>query len=265
MPRKSSPGSLIGIQVKLDTGSDPLEIVAISDLHIGDPNCNMEIVSGIISGVQSRPNRYAVLAGDLLNTAIHGSKSDAYREKLTPHQQLDRACDLLEPVSDKILAAVPGNHEERISRSVGVDMPRLLAQRLGIESRYRPDAAVLFVHLGRDKRHSRPITYSIYINHGHGGGRRTGGKLNSLQDYGLICDADCYIVGHTHLPAAYKSQRYRLSPQTGRGTLVEQLFVNTASALTYGGYGARGGYQPASNAYPVISFSADEKRTAVTI
>lgn len=264
MARSGNEATLAGIKRELECNGEPIEILPIADLHIGDRYSNDALIARIIDSVKTRPNRYAVLVGDLMNTAIAGSKSDSYAETLTPQEQLEKCQKMLEPIRDRILAIVPGNHEERIARQVGVDMPRILAKTLQLEEVYNDTAALLFLKFGRTK-HARAVYYTIYVNHGHGGGRRPGGKLNSLHDYALIVDADCYIVGHTHMPASYKSQTYRVSPQRGVAVLREQLFVNTASALGYGGYGRRGGYAPASNSYPVITLDNTEHHMTVTL
>lgn len=265
MPKKQLPGAVLnGIMRDIDCNGSPVEILPIADLHVGDAHCDYDRIAAMIASVRDNPNRYAVLAGDLMNTAIANSKSDVYGETMTPGQQLDKCTELFAQIADKIIAIVPGNHEERITRQCGVDMPRVLAQRLGLEQVYEPDAALLFLRFGSNA-HGGKMVYSLYINHGHGGGRRVGGKLNSLQDYALVVDADVYIVGHTHLPATYKSGRYKVVPQKFNAQYREQLFVNTASSLLYGGYGKRGGYQPPSNSYPVITLDDKEFKTTCTL
>ena len=264
MPKRKTP-IICGIKHEIDTHGQPLEILALSDLHVGDKNCNLDLINKLIDDVKNKQNRYAVLLGDLMNTAIAGSKSDVYSETMSTQEALDKCVELLEPIRDKILAVVPGNHEERVTRQIGFDMPLELAKRLGLENVYDATAALVFVKFGHGKTTAAPLTYTLYLNHGHGGGRRIGGKLNSLQDYALVIDADVYIVGHTHLPASFKTCTYRTVPQRAQATLREQLFVNTASALNYGGYGKRGGYQPASNSYPVITLSNTELHATVTL
>lgn len=248
---------MVGITHNIQCNNSPVEIVPISDLHIGDPFCDMKLIKKMIDDIQTIPNRYCVLCGDLMNTAIAGGKSDSYGETLTPQEQLDKAVELLKPIASKILAIVPGNHEERISRSVGVDMTKTLAKLLNLETLYSPNSALVFIKFG--------FAYSLYINHGHGGGRRAGSKLNSLEDFAQIIDADIFIVGHTHLPASFKRVTYQI--RSGKSVAVphEQLFVNTASALQYGGYGNRNGYAPASNRYPIITLDCTQHAMTVTL
>ena len=164
MPRKYPPGYIMpGISHVLDCHDQPIEVIPIADLHIGDPHADMSIIKSLIDGVRENPNRYTVLCGDLMNTAIIGSKSDTYGETLRPSEQLERCADLLEPIKDKILAIVPGNHEERISRTAGSDMTRLLARELGLLSVYSDTTALVFLKFGREYRHCTPLTYTLYI------------------------------------------------------------------------------------------------------
>lgn len=267
MPKRNNDGKTMhGFRHILDCHDKPIEVIALADLHIGDPSADMKLINSLIAEIQNNPNLYTVLVGDLMNTAIVGSKSDSYSETMKPSDQLSKCYDLLSPIKDKILAIVPGNHEERISRTAGVDMTRLLSRELGLEHLYTPDAALVLVTFGRDKIHCRPITYSLYVTHGHGGGgRKVGSKLNSLQDYASIIDADAFIVGHTHLPASFKQTAYRINNSSGIATLHEQLFVNTASALNYGGYGKRGGYQPGSTSYPIVTLDNNIHHMTATV
>ena len=258
-----SSRTMRGFVHNLDCHNKPIEVIPIADLHIGDPACRNDIIKSLIDGVLANKNRYIVLVGDLMNTAIANSKSDFYGEIMKPSQQLQYCYKLLNPVRDRILGIVGGNHEERISKSVGVDMTQLLATELGLEHLYSDTSALIFLRFGFRKDHCRPMNYSIYVNHGHGGGRRPGGKINGLADFGSIIDADCFIIGHTHLPTSFKDSTFRVIPQSGSAVLRERLFVNTASALDYSGYGNRGGYQPPSNSYPIITF--DNKTTKMTV
>lgn len=254
-----------GFVHELDCHDRPIEIVPIADLHIGDPASRNNVIKSLIDGVADNENRYAILVGDLMNTAIAGSKSDFYNEAIKPSEQLQRCYELFSPIKDKILGMVSGNHEERIGRSVGVDMTQVLATELGISDLYSDTSALIFLRFGCRKDKKRPMNYSIYVNHGHGGGRKPGGKINGLADFGSIIDADCFIIGHTHLPASYKDQSFHVIPQSGTAVLKERLFVNTASALGYTGYGNRNGYQPASNSYPIITFDNEIQHMTVTL
>lgn len=255
MARKDE--NIIGITHYINNNHLPVEIVPLGDLHIGDKNCNVDLIEKLIDDIKNMPNRYAIITGDVMNSAIVGSKSDSYTETMTPQEQLETAVKLFTPIKDKILAIVPGNHEERIIRTAGIDTTRTMAKLLGLDDIYRSTSALIFVKFG--------FAYTLYVNHGHGGGRRIGGKMNSLEDFAQIIDVDCYIVGHTHLPAVFKRSTYRISQQRGIAIPHEQVFVNTASALRYGGYGDRNGYTPTSNSYPIITLDCHSHDVTVKL
>ena len=258
--------TMTGFVHTLNCNDKPIELVPIADLHIGDPACQMGMVKSLINDLVENENRYTILVGDLMNTASAGSKSDFYGETLKPSEQLQKCYEIFNPVKNKILGIVSGNHEERISKSVGVDMTQLFASELGLSHLYSDTSGLIFLRFGQRKDNKKhKLTYSIYVNHGHGGGRRPGGKINALADFGSIIDADCFIVGHTHLPATFKDRAFRITTQSGSAILRERLFVNTASSLDYSGYGNRNGYQPASNSYPVISFSNTSHHMTVSL
>lgn len=266
MPRRDrNTIAMDGIVQSLGAEFDEIEIIVLADLHIGDRQADVRLIQSLIDSVRDTPNRFCILAGDLLQNATIGSKSDVYTQKMSPYEQLAYAVTLLKPIADKCLACVPGNHEERTSRSSGISLTATICAELGIAECYRDTSALLFVKFGKDG-HGGPLCYSVYINHGRGGGRRVGGKMNALQDYGNIIDTDIYVVGHTHLPAMFKDSAFRVAPSKGQATLRERLFVNTSSALRYpGGYGERQGYQPNSNSYPIITLSGKEHKMSATV
>lgn len=255
-----------GIRHDLDNGGEPIRILPLSDLHYGDPYADEKLIRSLIDRIASDPACYTVLVGDLMNTAVQGGKSDAKAEKKHITEQLKDMAGMLEPIKDKILAAVPGNHEERAYKLADTDLTEILITMLGMPQLYRATSALVFVRTGHHPRGQGMITYSLYINHGHGGGgRRPGSKINNLDDLGSVIDTDIIIAGHSHLPAVIRKSRLRVSPQTFSAERHEQVFVNLASALKYGGYGDRGGYQPPSNRYPTIELAGDKKDIHVTL
>jgi predicted phosphodiesterase len=265
MATPKQPGCIDAISHRIECNDD-IKICPLSDLHIGDKNCNYDLISNIVSDIKNDDLKYTFLLGDLMNTAIANSKSDSYSEQLTPGEQIDKCYAILNPIREKILAIIPGNHEERISKSCGLDTTKILADRLGISDLFSASSALVILHIGQRKGHrknEKPIPYSFYLNHGHGGGRRVGGKANGLSDFASIIDADVLIQGHTHMPMCFRQQHYRISIQNDVATLHEQIMINLPSSLSYGGYGMRGGYQPASNKYPSIILGHDSHKIDV--
>ena len=247
------------IKCDLSAELESVELYDLADFHIGDMMCDFKLVQDLIDHVKDTPTAYCILGGDLMDTAISSSIGDTYGATHQPMEQLQMCVKLFEPIKDKILCILHGNHENRVYKSDGVDMTALMAAQLGIADRYSPTTALLFIRFGHDSNHNRRMCYTVYATHGHGGGRKEGGKITNLSDLASIVDADCYVCGHIHLPASFKKSYYRTDTQNSSVQKVTKLFVSTASALEYGGYGDVQGYAPSANDYPYITFSGSRK------
>lgn len=234
--------------------AEQIEIHPMADLHLGDNNSDYKLIMERIDHIKNTDNAYCVLDGDLMDCAIASSIGDTYGANLQPMEQLKQCVKIFEPIKDKILAVLPGNHENRIYKSDGLDLTELMCTQLGIPQRYSPTTALLFIRFGKNPNRTpyRPQLYTAYVTHGSGGGRKEGGKVNRLADLASIVDADIYIHAHTHLPLIFKEGFFRVCSSNSSVALVDKLFVNTAASLNYGGYGDRQGYKPASKRSPVI-------------
>lgn len=234
--------------------AEQIEIHPMADLHIGDSMSDFKLIMERIEHIKNTPNAYCILGGDLMDTAIASSVGDTYGANLKPMDQLSQCVKIFEPIKDKILAVLPGNHENRVYRSDGIDITELMCAQLGIPEKYSNTTALLFVRFGKGDRTNRfrPFLYTIYATHGAGGGRKEGGKVNRLADLACIVDADVYLHHHTHLPVVMKNSFFRVSGSNSTVALVEKLFVNGAAALDYGGYGDTQNFKPNSKSNPVI-------------
>lgn len=242
--------------------ADMIEIHPMADLHIGDAHCDYKGILERLEYIKNTPNAYVILDGDLMDTAIANSVGDTYGASLQPMEQLKHCVKLFEPIKDKILAVLPGNHENRVYRSDGLDVTQIMCAQLGLQDRYSPTTALLFVRFGKQigkGSKPRPQLFTIYCCHGSGGGKLIGGKANRVEALAGIVDADIYIHAHTHAPLIFKQSFYRVSGANSSVALVDKLFVNTAASLDYGGYGDYQGYKPASKQAPVIYLNGHKR------
>ena len=249
------------IKVELPKELCSVEIHPFADLHIGDKHCDIESVKKRIEDVKEKKNAYIILNGDIINNATKTSVSDCYAEQLSPMEQIARFVELFEPVKDKILCLTSGNHENRTYNKEGIDITRLCARELGVEDRYSKTGALVFLKFGCKSigHHGDVNIYTIYCNHGSGGGRKEGAKAIRLADMACIVDADIYIHSHTHLPMIMKQGFYRTIPQKASCSNVTKLFVNTSSSLTYGGYGEAFEFKPTSIDTPTIYINGQKR------
>lgn len=251
---------------KINLDTQVVNIHLFGDEHIGDANCDITYLKERIEKCRLDDNGVAVVLGDVLNNAIASSVSFApYGDELTPLQQMELAVEIFKPIADKIILWLDGNHELRTSKSgVGIDISHIIAKELNVN--YSPTSALLFIRFGQTDR-QRPITYTVYCRHGsQGGGRKTGGRANALENNQEIVDADLYLGGHTHQSIVFTKSFFRCDFRNSAVSKVTHTFVNIPSAMTnYGGYGDRMGFSPSDCTYPLVTLHNWKKKVNVTM
>ena len=242
-----------------------IAILPLADIHLGDPHSDYKRIQELLAYVRDTDNAYCVLNGDLMDAAITSSIGDTYGASLQPMEQLRECVKLFEPLKDKILAVMPGNHEYRVYRTDGIDLTEIMCSQLGIVDRYSPASAILFIRFGKDPKHGRKLCYTVFCTHGSGGGRGEGAKIKRCADLANIIDADVYLHSHSHLPAVFKTGFFRADPNNSSFARVDKLFVNTAAMLEYGGYGEMQNYKPASLDTPLVRLDGRKKRATAAL
>ena len=256
------------IKIDLPRELASVELHTFADEHLGDEHSDLKRLLARIEYVKNTPNAYCILNGDIIDNATKTSIGDTYAQVYNPMEQLTKAVEIFEPIRDKILCITHGNHENRTYKKEGINLSCLMAKQLGLDDRYTPTSAALFIRVGTQSRgHKetngsgkvRKICYTLYVLHGSGGGRKEGAKAIRLADMASIIDTDIYIHSHTHLPMVMKQAFHRIDTSNSSVALVDKLFVNTAANLTYGGYGEAGEFKPSSKDTPIIYLSGTKK------
>ena len=240
------------IKATLPVDTKYIEIVAIGDVHSGDDWCDEQAVKEVINYVLEKPYRYVILNGDLINNAIKTAISDVYGSN-DPEMEIRHVARLFMPIKDRILAMGSGNHEERTLKLTGIDPSRYIAIRLGVEDKYASNSFLLFLSVGRSHtyrqvhKHVRQQVYSIFVQHGYGGGKKSGSKLNNLNaSDGIVPNADIYVMGHTHDPMANSKRTFVCDYQNRQIYEHKKYYLMHNAYLDYGGYGLRQGFPPSS-------------------
>lgn len=256
------------IKIDLPRELSSVELHTFADEHLGDEHSDLKRLLARIEYVKNTPNAYCILNGDIIDNATKTSIGDTYTQVFNPMEQLSKAVELFEPIRDKILCITHGNHENRTYKKEGINLSCLMAKQLGLDDRYTPTSAVLFIRVGESSNgwketngsgKVRKLCYTLYVLHGSGGGRKEGAKAIRLADMASIIDTDIYIHSHTHLPMVMKQAYHRIDAKNSAVALVDKLFVNTAANLAYGGYGEAGEFKPSSKDTPVIYLSGAKK------
>ena len=220
-------------------GGRTVRVWAVADVHLGSRECDVDGFSAFVAKAAKDPDAYIVLCGDMVNNGVKDSLTNVYEEVMMPSAQIEKAVELLEPVKDRILGAVGGNHESRSRKAVDLDPMYAIMLMLGKGELYRTNFAMLRINLerGNTKDH-----YALMLVHGK--------TENKKRQFAYAVEGvDAIVSGHTHNGIVEKPARLCFTQQNN--IVVKPLVSLTATSwLGYGGYGAAGLYKPAATSDP---------------
>ena len=219
-------------------GGHDINVVPIYDVHLGSPECQEQEFIKFINTVSETPNTYLILGGDLIDNGTRSSVTNPFRATIPPSAQKREMAKILEPVRDRILCIIPGNHERRSGKDADDDPVYDIAAKLDLESLYRENIAFMKIQLGKDSKKEtaseyRP-SYVFVVTHGSGGGILTGGAVNRSERFGYVIDGmDALVVGHTHKPYTTQPGKIYIDRQNNQVSVKPFKVVSATSWLDY--------------------------------
>lgn len=244
-----------------------ITVIPISDVHLGAAEHREAEWNAFIKAVLNIPNCYLTLGGDLINNATRSSVSNIFEETMRPREQKRIMTEMLEPLKERILCAVRGNHEARSGKDADDDPMYDIMCKLDLEHLYRENMAFVKIQMGNpraDGRHNP--TYMLVVTHGNGGGILTGANVNRNERFGYVIDGmDCLIVGHSHKPWVTQPSKLFIDKHNNKVTVKPFKVVSATSWLDYGGYAGRKMLLPTSHAAQVITLQGKYKEIKVTM
>lgn len=247
---------------------EDITIIPVADVHLGAKECDEEKFFSFLKMVKDTPNTYLVLAGDLINNATRSSVSNVFEDRYRPSDQKKMMAKLLEPVADRVLAAVPGNHEARSGKDADDDPLYDILCKLDIEHLYRENIAIVKIMMGDNIRKcgKNNPTYCLAVTHGSGGGIYTGAGVNKNERFGYTIDGiDALITGHTHKPAITAPGKIKVDVYHSTVSVVPFKVITATSWMEYGGYAARKMLIPASHSLQTMTLRGKRKEIIVTM
>ncbi len=186
-----------------------LQVCFFSDPHIGSCDFDIKGLTDTLKYANSQENAIIFILGDALNTAIVGSKSDAYEDILEPQEQLDFFSEVLKIAkgdnemskvlkdlkdTGKIVVLHSGNHEDRIRKAVGISTTKLAASVAGVDEAFAPYYASTELVLRQPLSKDGKFPIRIVTHHGTGISN-IDGTFRLLRN---VDNADMCVIGHTH-------------------------------------------------------------------
>lgn len=238
------------------TDIDEAVIYFANDIHLGSGEFIHKKWDAFERLLEPR-NAFVMFVGDQMENATRKSKSDIYSQTLRPFEQKQWWVNRLRPISHKVICIIDGNHEYNRTAKEVDDFPLYdVALGVGLEERYRPEAAFVDIGVGsRDpKRQWHYVGYAVH-------------KAQNNVNYGTadaIDGIDFFVSGHTHKPQ--DKPLGRLVYDAKNKSVYERTVENiiSGSFLKYGGYGARAGYRPTSQKlYKLVLDGKSKKITTI--
>jgi len=218
-------------------------IYVLSDIHVGNINFQRKLFKDVVNKISQDKDSHVILLGDYCDYIV---KTDSKRfdpktiescyslQDLNnlPYVQTQDFIKLIEPIKDKILCCIAGNHENSIEKYNNFDPYSMICEALGL-----PEFGYMgFLSLGINMRENKGSEYRITfsLNHGvSGGGFTKGYPLNVLSRMFSTNIGDLNIMGHTHKQHSYKEQHNTLS-NTGKFIEPHRYFImNPCFLKTY--------------------------------
>ena len=215
---------------------DTLRVYAIGDVHVGSPQFDERAIKKKLKIIQEDPQGVVCLCGDVADLGLRNSKTNIYQATMTVREQLDYVYELFLPITGKIAAAVPGNHEERITREVGTCPLYDLCVLWGIPEVYRENVAITKFMFGLTSNKQRQNAFIGITTHGS--------TRNKHRKFIAGFDGiDFAISGHTHTPEYSPHGKIRVDSHKATATHVPYKEIVVDANLSVGGYGTKKEYE----------------------
>lgn len=224
-----------------------LQICFLSDPHIGSSDFDYKSLLFNLQYADSQENAVVFFLGDIMNTAIVGSKSDPYEDVLSPQEQLDmfesllkiakgdeKLVKVLQKLNDtgKIAVVHSGNHENRITKAVGISPTKIAADYAGVGEAFAPFYACTDLVLGQDLSPDKAFHFRVVTHHGTGL-HNLDGTQGMMR---MVGNGNMYVVGHTH---QYSHTMDRVVRMNDQGEQVYSDVIRMCLPASGGGtYGA---------------------------
>jgi hypothetical protein len=242
-----------------------ISIHPIGDIHAGAIQCDEDGIRDKINEIKNDPNALIIGMGDYADCITlndkrfetHGLAKWVAQDNIVESQRV-WIKNLFEPVKDKIICLLEGNHESTIHRFHQDDILRNICKDLDVPYGSYQAFIVLKCHrINSLEKHD----IVIHAWHGAGSAQTEGARLMRLMRLVNDIETSIYLMGHLHTIASYTPDR--LIVRNGRIRSEKLIAVITGAWLK--GYAQphkgehfnpsyieRQGYKPSRIGCPVI-------------
>jgi len=222
-----------------------LKLVALGDIHLGHRNVDLRVLNKVINFIKNEDNCLWLGMGDYADAiTVKDRRFDLNSidpNYPTPDKQYRRIRELFEPIKEKCLGLLDGNHDYLHWKLHNHNYVDSLAYDLGVPY-LTIDAYIRLVFKRNSGKRAKQKQFDFYAHHGWTTARTMGGRINRITDLASIFpNLPLYLQGHVHLLGPIPP---RVQLQVDNGLNVREMkqnFVFTGSFLK--------GYMPNAISY----------------
>lgn len=202
--------------IKRDEVYDPgdeYQLWGLGDFHAGAPDFDEAALRRHVKLIDATENARVVLMGDYgdLIDPRRDRRADSlpiptrYRDAMfaeggIPSETVAHVCEILDPIRDKVIGILEGNHETSIRKHMDRSIASEIAAELDLSSKLLGYGGFInWSFARRSGKGCSRTTIVIHAHHGYQAGRRSGAKLNEAQlEKSRYPAADIIMRGHAH-------------------------------------------------------------------
>lgn len=205
----------VGYKKIIAGDSSSLNLYFLGDVHEGNCNHAEKEYKQAVKIIQEDPIGYWIGMGDYIEAITRNDIKRFDPQGIDPIYSVSDISNLpyvqaanyykkTEPIADKCLALLRGNHEEAFEKYNSSSIYKYICDKFPndpVRLGYKGLLKVGISYRGDQKsgRTRARRTFTIDLNHGNGGGgKREGTPLNNLHDTFRWTFADVCVMGHTH-------------------------------------------------------------------
>lgn len=229
----------------------PVRIYPFVCMHLGSPQCDYRFLEEHVARIKADPLARWVYMGDGGEVVTKSSKGSIYEQLLSPQAQLEAVADLLEPIRDKGLFGIRGNHGHRIYKESGLSFDNSLCYRLGIP--FLGPAALAHFDAG-------DMSYTAYFHHGTESGSSIRSKISSAENMARFINTDAIFTAHSHVAIELSPAPIIEADSRNRRvrTRLRHQYICGSAYDSRTGYAEEKGYPPLTPSYISVEFGADK-------
>ena len=189
---------------------DKFRVVPLGDIHLGPVHCDEDLFESECQEIKRTPNTFWLGMGDYADLIspddfkrwdgrILAPWMKGHEDNIGP-TQLDAVCEHLDPIWNKCLGLIEGNHDDLIRRHHHYDFMAELLKRANKKADVPYAGASCFVVLKFQRENSKERhDIRIHARHGDGSARTSGARALSVLRLAMsMVNAHIVLMGHLH-------------------------------------------------------------------